>query len=136
LKGALLRISDSLAFGATARHVYAVVDDAENSRKLFVKGKNNLATAGTKSLAYRFGGREVGADADTGQTIFAPHLLWEDHHVDVTASEATQRPFAAAVRVGIFGPPPPSSSDDPQVPRACCCFMPDPYYPLIIVHGT
>jgi hypothetical protein len=31
---ALLRISDSLAFGATARHVYAVVDDAENKRKL------------------------------------------------------------------------------------------------------
>jgi hypothetical protein len=32
-----------VTFGATARHVYAVVDDAENERKLFVKGKNNLA---------------------------------------------------------------------------------------------
>src|SRR5262249_45354506 len=39
----LLRISDSLAFGATARHVFAVVDDPEHKRKLFVKGKNNLA---------------------------------------------------------------------------------------------
>ena len=40
---ALLRISDSLTFGATARHVYAVVDDAENKRKLMVRAKNNLA---------------------------------------------------------------------------------------------
>lgn len=36
---ALLRISDSLAFGATARHVYAVVDDEENDRKLLVKAR-------------------------------------------------------------------------------------------------
>jgi hypothetical protein len=88
VNNALLRISDSLAFGATARHVYAVVDDAENGRKLFVKAKNNLAAAGNKSLAYRFGGREVGVDAKTGQTISAPHILWEDNHVEVTATEA------------------------------------------------
>ena len=56
---ALLRISDSLAFGATARHVFAVVDDAENKRKLFVKGKNNLAPRDIKTLAYYFGTREV-----------------------------------------------------------------------------
>jgi hypothetical protein len=87
---ALLRISDSLAFGATARHVYAVVDDAENDRKLLVKAKNNLAAAGNKSLAYRFAGREVGEDAKTGKVIFAPHILWEDNHVDVTATEAMQ----------------------------------------------
>jgi hypothetical protein len=87
---ALLRISDSLAFAATARHVYAVVDDAENDRKLFVKAKNNLAAAGNKSLAYHFGGREVGFDPETGETIFAPHILWEKDHVDVTASEAMQ----------------------------------------------
>ncbi len=54
---ALLRISDSLAFGATARHVYAVVDDPENKRKLLVKGKNNLAPHDTKALAYGFGTR-------------------------------------------------------------------------------
>src|SRR5262249_4359916 len=90
VNNALLRISDSLAFGATARHVYAVVDDAENDRKLFVKAKNNLAAAGNKSLAYHFGGREVGTDPKTGQTIFAPHILWEKDHVDVTASEAMQ----------------------------------------------
>jgi len=85
---ALLRISDSLAFGATARHVYAVVDDAENDRKLLVKAKNNLAAAGNKALAYHFGGREVGKDPESGETIFAPHILWENEHVEVTASEA------------------------------------------------
>jgi 5S rRNA maturation endonuclease (ribonuclease M5) len=87
---ALLRVSDSLAFGATARHVYAVVDDAENDRKLLVKAKNNLAAAGNKALAYHFGGREVGNDPESGETIFAPHILWEDQHVEVTATEAMQ----------------------------------------------
>jgi putative DNA primase/helicase len=95
---ALLRISDSLAFGATARHVYAVVDDAENKRKLLVKAKNNLAAAGNKALAYRFGGREVGKDAETEQAIFAPHILWEDKHVEVTASEAMQATKSPAAR--------------------------------------
>src|SRR5262249_39403944 len=33
----VLRISDSLAFGAAARHVYAAIDDKENDRKLFVR---------------------------------------------------------------------------------------------------
>jgi len=41
---AMLRIADSLAYVATARHVYVVVDDAEDkSARLFVKAKNNLA---------------------------------------------------------------------------------------------
>ena len=87
---ALLRISDSLAFGATARHVYAVVDDAENKRKLLVKGKNNLAPHDTKALAYSFGAREVGTDEKTGAAIWAPHIVWFPRHVDVTATEAMQ----------------------------------------------
>ena len=86
---ALLRISDSLAFGATARHVYAVINDAENKRKLFVRAKNNLAPD-TKALAYSFGTREVGHDRKTGKLIAAPHILWHPHHVDVTATEAMQ----------------------------------------------
>ena len=98
VNNALLRISDSLAFGATARHVYAVVDDAENERKLFVKGKNNLASSATKSLAYRFGGREVGVDSETGEAIFAPHILWENKHVDVTAAEAMATVKSPAAR--------------------------------------
>ena len=40
---ALLRISDSLAFGAVARHVYGVIDDPENRRKLLVRAKNNVS---------------------------------------------------------------------------------------------
>jgi putative DNA primase/helicase len=85
---ALLRISDSLAFGATARHVFAVVDDPENKRKLFVRGKNNLARADIQSLAYEFSARCVGQDQQTGADIWAPHIVWQDEHVDVTASEA------------------------------------------------
>jgi putative DNA primase/helicase len=87
---ALLRISDSLAFSATARHVYAVVDDAENKRKLLVKGKNNLAPHDTKALAYGFGAREVGKDKQTGKAIWAPHVIWYPQHVDVTANDAMQ----------------------------------------------
>jgi hypothetical protein len=86
----VLRISDSLAFGATARHVYAVIDDPENKRKLLVKGKNNLAPHDTKTLAYGFGAREVGKDKKTGSAILAPHIVWHPQHVDVTATEAMQ----------------------------------------------
>jgi putative DNA primase/helicase len=73
--------------GATARHVYAVVDDAENKRKLFVKGKNNLAVGDNKSLAYRFRERDVAIDIN-GQVITAPYIVWEGNHVEVTASQA------------------------------------------------
>jgi putative DNA primase/helicase len=87
---ALLLISDSLAFGATARHVYAVVDDAENNRKLLIKGKNNLARKKQLALAYSFGTKEVGRDAKTGESIWAPHVLWHPQPVHVTATEAMQ----------------------------------------------
>jgi hypothetical protein len=88
---ALLRISDSLAFGAVARHVYGVVDDAENDRKLFVRAKNNVASKGkNQTLAYRFGLREVAKDPETGEPINAPFILWEHNYVDVTAIEAMQ----------------------------------------------
>lgn len=87
---ALLRISDSLAFGATARHVYAVVDDAEHGRKLIVRGKNNLARRKDKALAYRFLETKVGTDSKSGKEIFAPHIVFDPEHVDVTASEAMQ----------------------------------------------
>ena len=58
---ALLRISDSLAFGAVARHVYGVIDDAENKRKLFVRAKNNVAAKiKNQTLSYRFGVQRSG----------------------------------------------------------------------------
>ena len=89
ITNALLRISDSLAFGATARHVYAVVDDPENKRKLFVRAKNNLTPRSEdKTLACGFGLREVGHDPKTEKPISAPHILWFPHYVDVTAAEA------------------------------------------------
>jgi putative DNA primase/helicase len=81
---ALLRISDSLAFGATARHVFAAVDDTENKRKLFVRGKNNLARSDIQALAYNFEAKEVAPD------IWTPHIEWHQEHVDVTANEAMQ----------------------------------------------
>jgi hypothetical protein len=87
----LLRISDSLAFGATARHVYGVINDAEHKRKLVVRAKNNLASAEMdKALGFRFGLRQVGVDPQNNKEIWAPHVLWESQHVDITALEAMQ----------------------------------------------
>ena len=89
---ALLRISDSLAYGATARHVYGVINDTENKRKLVVRAKNNLAanTAEQTTLAFGFGVREVGTDPNNCKTIVAPYVIWEPQYVDVTATEAMQ----------------------------------------------
>jgi putative DNA primase/helicase len=88
---ALLRISDSLAFGAVARHVYGVIDDAENKRKLFVRVKNNVAAKHkNQTLAYRFLEGEVAKDEDTGEPIKAPYIVWDPQYVDVTALEAMQ----------------------------------------------
>ena len=86
---AMLRISDSLAFAATARHCYVVVDDLENERKLFVKAKNNLA-ADTKGLSYAFNTLVVGQDKRTGEDIWAPRVAWGLEHVEVTATEAME----------------------------------------------
>jgi hypothetical protein len=85
----LLRVSDSAAFTAAARHLYGVIDDRPNKRKLFVRGKNNVAAYDQKTLAYRFGLRIVGPD-DNGEEIWAPYIEWEPEPVDVTPSEAMQ----------------------------------------------
>jgi hypothetical protein len=98
INNALLRISDSLAFGATARHVFAVIDDPENKRKLFVKAKNNLASNNIKSLAYGFGTRMVGKDSKTGEEVWAPHIEWFPEPVDVSAFEAMSSAGAPAAR--------------------------------------
>jgi putative DNA primase/helicase len=84
----LLRVSDSLAYTAAARHVYGIVDDADNDRKLFVKGKNNLAPREQKTLAFGFGVCEVGVDKRTGNPIHRPHIVWHTDSVDITATEA------------------------------------------------
>ena len=86
VKSALLRVSDSIAWVAAARHVYAAVDDPENKGcKLFVKAKNNLAPD-TKALRYGIGVKTVGHLA--GAKIDAPFIVWHSQHVDITANEA------------------------------------------------
>jgi putative DNA primase/helicase len=85
---AMLRIADSLAYVAAARHVYVVVDDPENERRLFVKAKNNLAPD-TKALSYSVTTKIVGDDKETGD-IWAPYILWGTEHVNVTMTEAME----------------------------------------------
>src|SRR6516225_10084998 len=86
----LLRVSDSLAYTAAARHVYGIVNDEDNKRKLFVKGKNNLAPREQKTLAFGFDVCEVGTDKRTGNSIRRPHILWHPEPVDISATEALQ----------------------------------------------
>jgi putative DNA primase/helicase len=87
---AMLRIADSLAYVAAARHVYVVVDDMEvENRRLFVKAKNNLSPD-NDALSYMTGARKVGEDEETGEEIFAPYIIWGAEHVKVTATEAMQ----------------------------------------------
>jgi AAA domain len=90
IKSALLRVSDSIAYVAAARHVYAVLDDPEDKNsKLFVKAKNNLAPD-KKALRYGMGVRTVGHDARLGVDIEAPFIVWHPQHVEITANEAMQ----------------------------------------------
>jgi putative DNA primase/helicase len=96
----MLRTSDSLAFTAIARQVYGAIDDPENGRKLFVKGKNNIADRAysDKTLAYRFASKKVGTDEETGEDIIAPFIVWDDDHVDITADEAMSATKSPAAR--------------------------------------
>jgi hypothetical protein len=88
VKSALLRVSDSIAWVAAARHVYAVIDDPEDKNsRLFVKAKNNLAPD-KKALRYGMGVRTVGRDAKLGVDINAPFIVWHPQHVEITANEA------------------------------------------------
>jgi putative DNA primase/helicase len=86
---AMLRIADSLAYVAAARHCYVVLDDLENKRRLFVKAKNNLAPD-MAALSYTIATARAGEDADTGEPVYAPHVFWGAEHVNVTATEAMQ----------------------------------------------
>jgi putative DNA primase/helicase len=93
VNNAMLRISDSLAFAATARHCYVVVDDSENDRRLFVKAKNNLAPD-TKALSYGVNAVDVGNDEKTGKAIWAPRVVWGLEHVEITATQAMEAEIA------------------------------------------
>jgi putative DNA primase/helicase len=87
---AMLRISDSLAYVAAARHVYVVVPHPEiEGQRLFVKAKNNLSTD-NKALSYITQAEKVGFDEKLQIEIRAPFIVWGAQHVSVTASEAMQ----------------------------------------------
>jgi DNA polymerase bacteriophage-type len=86
---ALLRISNSLAFGGVARHVFSVTDDPDNDRKLMARAKNNIsAKCNNQTLAFRFETREVGCDFKTGERIRAPAVVFQSGYVDISATEA------------------------------------------------
>src|SRR5262249_10690633 len=61
----MLRVSDSLAYTPASRHVYGIIGGPDNFRKPFIKGKNNLAPAEQKTLAFSPSEREVGLDPRT-----------------------------------------------------------------------
>ena len=97
---ALLRVSDSAAFGAVARHVYAVIEDAEHERQLFTKAKNNLASkSGARTLAFQFHERDVGQDPRSGKRIVAPFIEWDPEPVDISASEAMEAANTAGANI-------------------------------------
>jgi hypothetical protein len=86
----LLRVCNSIAFTAAARHAFGVVYDADNHRRLLVRGKNNLARLDDRALAFRVDAYEVGRDKRNGKPIEAPFLIWDADYVDITATEALQ----------------------------------------------
>jgi hypothetical protein len=86
----LVRVCNSIAFTAAARHAFGVVYDADNHRRLLVRGKNNLAKRDDRALAFRVDAYEVGHDKRSGKPIEAPFLVWESDYVEITATEALQ----------------------------------------------
>ena len=65
-------------------------NDPDNARKLFVKGKNNLAPRDQATLALGITAREVGIDKRTEAPITAPYIAWHPDPVDITAVKVMQ----------------------------------------------
>jgi putative DNA primase/helicase len=81
----MLRISDSLAFGAVARHVYGVVRDTndDGGRRIMVKGKNNLVQVKDKALAYYIDSKSVGMSR-TCRRWKSSRLMWSGRRITST----------------------------------------------------
>jgi hypothetical protein len=84
MANAISRFADSLAFIATARHAYVCIADPENeTRRLFLRAKNNLAPGGKGTgLAYFI------LSTTVDDSFATSHVAWDSTPVDITADQA------------------------------------------------
>jgi AAA domain len=85
---ALRSFTGSFAFVAAPRVAFYVTTEPETDRRLILPVKNNI---GQKALGI---GYYIGTKAVTN-SIVAPHILWDDAPVDVTADQAIAAASAA-----------------------------------------